>query len=564
MTSKYHVAISDREYTSWNFIHKETGEPKTLAESESLINPAILKLFEGDLVDLSTPIPTVLESPTKTDRIAGILILEGGQTYGRTSNQKRLLYKCLPNNPKLPAFLVPYQPDVNFSKTQKNRYVVFRFDNWSKKHPQGILAENLGEVDNFAAFCEYQLYCRDIHNNLSEFTQSAKRAIASLPDPKDTNARFFVKTFPESSAHSAFTIDPRGTTDFDDAFSLHRESSRKVTVRVYISNVYVWMETMNLWKYVNRVSTVYLPESKRSMLPSVLSDSLCSLVADGKDRIAFCMELKIDLEQALVVPSSIRFYNQAVKIVQNYVYESADLCANTDYQLLHRCTKILDPEVDDSHDVVAFWMIQMNQICGDLMQTKRTGIFREVTSLDPEPDAPVNLPFSTKRLVNNWKNVSASYCLATTKKDPYVHITSPIRRIVDLLNQTIFQLEFGMISSISEDAREFIGKWINQIGRINKDARSVRKAQIDCDMLYRCTAHPEWMQQSHRGVIFDRFEKSDGNYSYMVHLSDLNILARITTQEKYVNYEILEFRIFVFEDADKIHRKILLGVFHSS
>ena len=141
-----------------------------------------------------------------------------------------------------------------------------------------------------------------------------------------------------------------------------------------------------------------------------------------------------------------------------------------------------------------------------------------------------------------------------------MHITSPIRRIVDLLNQTIFQLEFGMISSISEDAREFVGKWLNQLGRINKDAKSVRKAQIDCDMLYRCTAHPEWMQQSHRGVIFDRFEKTDGNYSYMVHLSDLNILSRITTQEKYVNYEMLDFRIFVFEDAEKIHRKIRLAI----
>ena len=233
MTSKYRVAISDREYSSWKFLHKETGEPKTLTESETLINPAILKLFEGDVVDLSTPIPTTLESPTKTDRIPGILILEGGQTYGRTSNQKRLLYKCLPNNPKLPAFLVPYQPDVNFSKTQKNRYVVFRFDNWLKKHPQGILAENLGEVDNFAAFCDYQLYCREIHNNLSEFTQSVKRAITSIPDPKEIKTRFFIK----NAAHNVFTIDPRGTTDFDDAFSVHRDSPRKITVRVYISNV---------------------------------------------------------------------------------------------------------------------------------------------------------------------------------------------------------------------------------------------------------------------------------------------------------------------------------------
>jgi hypothetical protein len=107
--------------------------------------------------------------------------------------------------------------------------------------------------------------------------------------------------------------------------------------------------------------------------------------------------------------------------------------------------------------------------------------------------------------------------------------------------------------------------------------KAVRKVQIDCDLLYRCNAHPEWMQHHHRGVIFDRVElshktdlqcvppshlssNSDGGYSYMVHLSDLNILGRIVSQEKYVNYQVLNFRLFLFQDADKLNRKIRLVV----
>jgi hypothetical protein len=46
----------------------------------------------------------------------------------------------------------------------------------------------------------------------------------------------------------------------------------------------------------------------------------------------------------------------------------------------------------------------------------------------------------------------------------------------------------------------------------------------------------------------------------MVHLADLDILARFTSQEKYVNYETMDFKIFVFEDADKMRRKIRLAV----
>jgi hypothetical protein len=83
---------------------------------------------------------------------------------------------------------------------------------------------------------------------------------------------------------------------------------------------------------------------------------------------------------------------------------------------------------------------------------------------------------------------------------------------------------------------------------------------MDCDLLYRCNVHPEWMQHPHRGVIFDRIENPDGNYSYTVHLSELNILGRITSQEKYINYQMLKFRLFVFNDSDKLQRKIRLAI----
>ena len=144
--------------------------------------------------------------------------------------------------------------------------------------------------------------------------------------------------------------------------------------------------------------------------------------------------------------------------------------------------------------------------------------------------------------------------------DSYVHITSPIRRLVDLLNQIVFQREFGLVEMVSREAEDFLTGWQLRMNEINTAMRSIRKTQIDCDWLFRCNAHPEWMQHPHRGVIFDRIEKPDGNYSYTVHLSDLNILGRIVTQEKYVNYHLLNFRLFVFNESDTLNRKIRLAV----
>jgi exoribonuclease R len=213
----------------------------------------------------------------------------------------------------------------------------------------------------------------------------------------------------------------------------------------------------------------------------------------------------------------------------------------------------------------------MNSICGEWLNAKGVGIFREVSlnkMEDPEPSFP-ELPANTKTLLRNWKNVTGKYVwcdqVAPIKHemmqiDSYVHITSPIRRLVDLLNQIIFQREFGLVEIVSREAEEFLDEWRPKMDEINTAMRSIRKAQIDCDWLFRCNAHPEWMQHPHRGVIFDRIEKPDGNYSYTVHLSDLNILGRIVTQEKYVNYHLLTFRLFVFNESDTLNRKIRLAV----
>ena len=568
----YRLHIQDREYNSWSFIDTTTNIPKPLAESESLINPAQLKLFSDDIVNLSTPIPAVINSPTRSTRIPGVLILDGNQTYGRTANNKRLFYKCLPNNPNLPAFLIPYSPDINFSKTQKNRYVIFRFDSWHTKYPHGILTENLGTTDDLHAFYEYQLFCRDIHSKITDFTTAVKKTLKIMPELKAFNSHFFREPYQSIRNPRVFSIDPEGSKDFDDAFSVMMISPFVATVSIHIANVYAWMETLNLWQsFGDRISTIYLPDSKRPMLPSILSDSICSLVSDGTAKPTFCMEMNIDVNQPLILPGSIRFLNQSVKVDKNYVYESKDLLKDVDYQLLHRCTKLLDPSVKDSHDVVAYWMIQMNTICGNRLNQMGTGIFREVSlNREEDPEPPITqLPLNTSILLKNWKNTSGKYAAyqpnttavhSSLKKESYIHITSPIRRLVDLLNLIAFQHSMVIVERVSEEADAFLNTWRTKLAEINRQMHAIRKVQIDCDLLHRCTAHPEWMQHPHRGIIFDRFERPDGTYSYMVHLSDLNILGRIVVQEKYVNYSLMDFKLFVFQDSDKIKRKIRLAV----
>lgn len=578
------IMISDRDYSAWHFVEPETYVTKQVAESATLFNPIHLKLFSRDLIDLSTPIPILVHSPTRTAQIPGVLILEANKTYGRTANQKRLFYKCIPNDRYLPAFLVPYSPEVGFVKTQKNRFVVFRFDNWDHTHPQGVLTENLGEVGDLSAFYEYQLYCRSLHVSMTEFNQTAKRSAKTLSDGVTKiveNSEFRVIIPPAGPSPTTFSIDPAGATDFDDAFSIEPISNARFRIRVYIANVYVWLETMGIWKsFSNRVGTIYLPDFKRPMMPTVLSESMCSLLKHNA-RIAFCMEIEFDGLGASLDMNTVNFSNRLVRLDKNYAYESKELLADTDYRLLHRCSKAIDPSITDSQDLVAFWMIQMNTICGRMMSERGVGIFRQaswhpdtnysrapVTMIQALADLPESVPQNTRKLIVNWKHTTGQYVAfdpnrtaehATMGKESYVHITSPIRRITDLLNQIVFQHEFGMVERISDEARRFVEYWYSEMEYVNTTMRSIRKVQIDCDMLHRCSAHPEWMQQLHQGVIFDRISRTDGMYSYMVHLTALNILARVTSQDKYENYQTVDFKMFVFDDEERLQRKIRIS-----
>jgi exoribonuclease R len=81
--------------------------------------------------------------------LTGVLKLDDGKTFGRTSNKKRLLYKCMPSNKKLPFFLIPYEIRNGFNKKHKNKLILFKFSEWGQfNHPHGSIIETIGDIDD--------------------------------------------------------------------------------------------------------------------------------------------------------------------------------------------------------------------------------------------------------------------------------------------------------------------------------------------------------------------------------------------------------------------------------
>ena len=141
--------------------------------------------------------------------------------------------------------------------------------------------------------------------------------------------------------------------------------------------------------------------------------------------------------------------------------------------------------------------------------------------------------------------------------DAYVHITSPIRRLVDLLNIIQFQQNTGIIK-LSENAIIFYKKWIDEIEYINITMRSIRKVQNDCNLLHMCSTCPEIMEKKYTGYVFDKIVRNDGLFQYVVYLPELKLASRVTFRENIENYKLREYKLYLFNDEEKFKKKIRL------
>ena len=571
---RYKILISDRSYQNCNFVDAETNEDIILENAEN-IDPIKYKMFSKDIFSIHDGEPSIVYSHVRSGiKLAGILMLEHNKTFGRTINKKRLLYKCIPDDKHLPSFLVPYDVKIGFSKIQKNKYVVFKFDNWNSTHPNGILVETLGDIGDHNVFYEYQLYCKSLHVSMTDFTNKTRDQL--LKQSNDEHIEQILKNpdfqIEDRRDRRIFTIDPINSLDFDDAFGIIQNEDGTTILSVYIANVYFWLEILGLWRsFSSRVSTIYLPDRRRPMLPSILSDNLCSL-QEKETRFTFVMDLFLDTDKNIV---KTEFKNAAIRVFKNFRYEEPDLLyKSAEYSQLLDITMKHDKKTTDSHDVVGYWMVYMNKKCGQWMVDNEIGIFRSAyyknktvfETLESNQDVEA-LSVDSQRVIKSWNNAAGQYVLYNKnaildheimKTKSYIHITSPIRRLVDLLNQMWITREMGMVKRQSQDSTDFFENWLHKMDFMNDSMRSIRKIQTDCEVLHRCFNDPKIMDYNYEGIVFGKIVKNDGSIHYMVFLESIKILSRINTHIDIPNYSKHMFKIFLFEDEDKVKKKIRL------
>jgi hypothetical protein len=571
----YKVHINDRAYTSW-----EVFENINFQKVEITINPLEQKLFSNDVfsVDTQNNINIIHSTVRCGPPMPGVLILDDNKTYGRqksTKNNPKLLYKCIPDDMRLPSFLVPYQiKTIGFSKVMRNMYVTFSFNEWNDTHPYGILSHVIGSVDIIDNFYEYQLYCKSLNASIQKFQKDTAKALE-----KHTHDTFIesIKTkYPSiedrtnQKIWNIFTIDPPKSQDLDDGFSIRDIEGDIQQISIYISNVTIWMDVLNLWdSFSRRISTIYLPDKKRPMLPTILSDCLCSL-QEKVTRIAFVMDVFVKDGNII----DIKFANSLIKVSKNFCYEDPKLLINTNYLHLLQTTQKISKKlkyinnVRNSHELVCYLMILMNFNCAKVMIQYNTGIFRS-TIIRKEYSIPDDIPEEVSKFIKIWSSSTGQYINVSDitdvtsirhellDMDAYIHITSPIRRLVDLLNIIKFQSITNMIT-LSENTDAFYNKWLGELEYINVTMRSIRKVQCDCSILDLCSNNPDILEKEYDGYLFDKLTRNDCLYQFVVFIPDLKLTSRITMRDNLDNFDKKKFKLFLFHDEANFKRKIRL------
>jgi hypothetical protein len=120
-----------------------------------------------------------------------------------------------------------------------------------------------------------------------------------------------------------------------------------------------------------------------------------------------------------------------------------------------------------------------------------------------------------------------------------------------------FQIATNMIN-LSEKTNDFYAKWLCDLDYINTTMRSIRKVQCDCSLLDLCHNSQEVMEKDYDGYLFDKINRNDGLYKYVVFLPELKLSSRITLRTNFDNYVSKKFKLFLFNDEEKFKRKIRL------
>lgn len=259
--------------------------------------------------------------------------------------------------------------------------------------------------------------------------------------------------------HSAFTIDDEDSLDFDDALSLE-ELTNGYRLGIHVSNLAHFLSPeQDLFLVAQRrVSSLYLPSGIVPMLPPRYSEQGFSLI-QGQERAVLSLYADFDSDLKLLTTKLVA---QKIRISKNMTYNEVDRDFGS---ILFSRLNLIAAELKTKRDpeVVAIqhrYIYNLKVILTDIkvkpidlmsparMMIEEMMIFynRSLALYAAKHKMPMMFRNIKRFASRDSASLNSSAYLDTQAgyhpgigAEAYIHATSPIRRVVDLINQKQIQ-----------------------------------------------------------------------------------------------------------------------------
>ena len=217
-----------------------------------------------------------------------------------------------------------------------NNFVKFKIIRVENNNYYGKIIENIGSIEDNNAVTKYLIF----NNNLNEeFPQKVLQKAKKIEKRYYQNYKKELKNRKDITHFNTFTIDPKGARDLDDAITVFDFNSLyKVLIHIADVSYFVKEGTSIDKEALKRSFSVYLPSKVIRMLPSILSENLCSLLPN-KAKYAVTTDIDIDKKGNII---KYEIYKSVIKSCCKFTYEEVyDIIANKKKHFLEKELKIL-------------------------------------------------------------------------------------------------------------------------------------------------------------------------------------------------------------------------------
>tara|TARA_B100001059_G_C17447032_1_gene385526 strand:+ start:122 stop:565 length:444 start_codon:yes stop_codon:yes gene_type:complete len=142
------------------------------------------------------------------------------------------------------------------------------------------------------------------------------------------------------------------------------------------------------------------------------------------------------------------------------------------------------------------------------------------------------------------------------EKKEYSHVTSPMRRIIDMLNQVGWVKHHMKPERMSKKMKEYYEKEEKRVKERTEEIKKESKVEREVRMLKEVTKEPEVMSKKYVGEIISK--KGKRIVMYIKKKGWIMEMEEKEEEKEEIGSE-KEIRIYVFENEENMSRKVRIG-----